>query len=483
MIKRGKAGAFRLYFISSSLMKNELSVALKRIAAEKNLPEEDLLEILQSALVSAYKKDHPEARGVEVNLHAEGDQDMQVLAAKTVVEEVEDESQEIPLLIAMAYDPSAEIDSEILVDVTPQDFGRIAAQTAKQVVIQRIKELERDLVFKEYSDKIGEILSGQIRKIERGHVIINVGRSDGIMPYSEQIPGEHYHQQQRIRVLLKDVAQTSRGPQIILSRANDEFIRRLFELEIPEIYSGTVEITSVAREPGRRTKVAVAARQEGVDPVGSCVGQKGSRIQVIMTELGQEKIDIIGYDTDPTVFLANSLKPAQVNAVIPDTVNRRAVVVIPEDQLSLAIGREGQNVRLACKLTGWDIDVKSPAEAAEDIAKVEQRAESEGNAIKAVASSASMEEEAPIEVSESVESEPAVESAIEPAEVDQTENEAQGIEEIPGIGPKMAEKLIEADFGTVQDVANSSPVELSQIKGLSESKAEVIIEEARKLLG
>ncbi|HNT30234.1 MAG TPA: transcription termination factor NusA [bacterium] len=437
-------------------MKTELGMAVKRMAAEKNVPEESVVEILEAALVSAYKKDHPDAKGVVVTLNPEEDE-LRIFALKLVVDEVEEgqEENQVPMLIAKVYDPDAEIEGEVLVEVTPKDFGRIAAQTAKQVVMQRIKEVERDIIFKEYSDKVNEILSGQIRKVEHSHVIINLGRADGILPYREQIPGEHYYQGQRVRALLKEVAQTTKGPQIVMSRADEDFIKRLFELEIPEIYAGTVEIKAIAREAGRRTKIAVAARQEGVDPVGACVGQRGARIQVIMAELGQEKIDIIAYDADPATYIANSLKPAQINQVVINKDESYAVVIVPENQLSLAIGKAGQNVRLAAKLVGWHLDVKSPEEAQELLASLEKEARAAEDEIKSAASKLG-------------------------DHADDTHEHAFGLTDIKGVGPKAAEKLKEAGFETVASVAEAEPDELAKIDGISLKKAEAYIEAAKK---
>lgn len=438
-------------------MKTELSLAVKRIATEKSIPEERIVEILEAAMASAYKKDHHKANNVEVKLDMENDE-LRVFAQQRVVEEVEEgeEEETISLLIAKAYDPSADIDSEIMVDVTPLDFGRIAAQTAKQVVLQRIKEVEREIIFEEYSDKVGEILSGQVRKVERGHVVVNIGRSDGILPYREQIPGEHYFNGQRVRAILKEVSQTTKGPQIILSRASEDFIRRLFELEIPEIYSGTVEIKGISREAGRRTKIAVAARQEGVDPVGSCVGQRGSRIQVIMAELGNEKIDIIAFDADPGMYIANSLKPAQISQVILDKANERAIVIVPEDQQSLAIGRDGQNVRLAAKLVNWHLDVKTPAEAHELLEQIASQQEQDADEVRQLVDKV--------------------------ADDDEDEEIYESLSELKGVGPKLAEKLEEAGYDTISSVAAASSEELTAIKGVSEKKAEELIELAKAYL-
>ncbi len=442
-------------------MQSELSLAIKRIAAEKSIPEESVVEILKSAMVSAYKKDHADARGVEVNFSPETDE-MRIFALKTVVMEIAEdmEEEQIPLIIALAYDSAAQLDTDVLVDVTPGDFGRIAAQTAKQVVMQRVKEVERDIVFKEFTDKVNEILSGQVRKVERTHVIINMGRADAILPGSEQIPGEHFYTGQRVRALLLETTQTTKGPQIVLSRAHGDFIRRLFEMEIPEIYAGTVEIKGIAREAGRRTKISVAARQDGVDPVGSCVGQRGTRIQVIMNELGTEKIDIIAYDADPGMYIANSLKPAQISQVILDKAHDRAIVIVPEAQLSLAIGKDGQNVRLAAKLVGWHLDVKTPEEAKEILDQISAQQEEDANELRALVDK---------KVNDNLES-------------DKAESDASHISQIKGVGPKMVEKLHEAGYHSLSDIASAQLDELTKIKGLSAEKAENFIESAKQLL-
>jgi N utilization substance protein A len=283
----------------------------------------------------------------------------QVFLERTVVEELGEEPSDITLEEARTIDPKAEMGSTLRIDVTPPQFGRIAAQTAKQVVLQKLREAERRRVFDQFNERKGEIVHALVQRIEQGTAIIEMDKTEAVMPRSEQIPSERYHPGQRLRVVIVEVHETHRGPQVLVSRAHRLMLRRLLEQEVPEIFSGTVEIKAIAREAGARAKVAVAARQEGIDPVGSCVGMRGVRIQNIVNELSGEKIDVVQWDADPAVFVANALSPAQVVNVQISEEDNTARVVVPERQLSLAIGKEGQNARLAAKLTGWRIDIRS----------------------------------------------------------------------------------------------------------------------------
>jgi N utilization substance protein A len=279
-----------------------------------------------------------------------------------VVPEVENEDAEISLEDALAYVPTAQVGEEIRIERTPENFGRIAAQTVKQVVLQQIRDYERKTVFEEYHDREGEVINGIVQRADSRTVIIELGKTEAVMPIREQVPNERYRPGQRVKVLLKEVSRDQRGPQLVVSRASPDLIRRLFEMEVPEIFSGAVEIMAVAREPGVRSKVAVAARQEKVDPVGSCVGMRGVRIQNIVNELYGEKIDVIEWSSDPATFIANALSPAKPTSVqlSEGEGERIATVIVPTDQMSLAIGKEGQNARLAAKLTTWRIDIKDP---------------------------------------------------------------------------------------------------------------------------
>ncbi len=348
-------------------MNSELIRAINQISAEKELSKQVILEAIEAALVSAYRKNFGSAANVTARIDPDTGE-MHVYAEKTVVEKVEDPRTQIALKDARKADPKAELGHRITIESTPADFGRIAAQTAKQVILQRIKEAERETVYQYFEERVGEIVQGKVQSIDyaTGTVIVNLDRAEGIMSKEDQIPTERYRPGHSVRALLVEITRGNRGPVIRLSRSHRNLLRRLLEKEIPEIFQGTVEIKAIAREPGQRSKVAVAALQPGVDPVGSCVGMRGTRIQAIVNELSGEKIDIVEWSPDTATFIANALSPAKVTDVILEDTpeGRTAIVIVPDRQLSLAIGKEGQNARLVAKLTGWRIDIKSETEAA-----------------------------------------------------------------------------------------------------------------------
>jgi N utilization substance protein A len=342
-------------------MKSDLYAAINQIAAERNIPREAILRGIEDAIITAYRRISGTDQNVAVKLDLQSG-DARVFERRVVVEDVEDPALEVSLDEAHITNPEAQVGDMLEKETTPADFGRIAAQTAKQVVMQRIREAERDRVFGEFSDREGDIVLANIqRQDQNGNWILEVGRAEAILPPNHQVRTERYRSGNRMRVLLLEVQKNPKGPQLFVSRADRAFLRRLFELEVPEIHSGAVEIKSIAREAGMRSKVAVSARQANVDPVGSCVGMKGQRIQKIVDELGGEKIDVVLWDPDMSVYIANALSPAQVLSVDLDDGNKTASVVVPEKMLSLAIGKEGQNARLAAKLTGWRIDIRSAA--------------------------------------------------------------------------------------------------------------------------
>ena len=344
-------------------MKSDFLIALTQLAAERNLPRETVLSAIEAALVSAYKKDSI-MTGQDISVQLDpGTGDVAVYILKTVVEEIEDPQFHILKKDAEKIRPGVEIGDSVPTDMLPQNAGRIAAQTAKQVVMQRLREAERDLVYQEFAEKEGEVFSVTVQRIEPRQVIVELGRAEAVMPEAEQAPMERYRIGQKIRVLLKSLERSTKGPEVIVSRADTMLVRRLFEMEVPEIYNGAVEIVSIAREPGSRSKVAVRARQDGVDPVGSCVGLRGVRIQSIVNELMGEKIDVVEWSREPARLIANALSPAQVLRVELDSEAQSAVAVVPDRHLSLAIGKEGQNARLAARLTAWDIDIRSNVEA------------------------------------------------------------------------------------------------------------------------
>ena len=352
-------------------MKNEFALAFNEVLEEKQLPKEVILDAIEAAMVSAYRRavNASNAQHVEAKIDPETGKVI-IYAEKEVVEDVEDQRTEVALAEAHQVEPEAEVGSMVIIETTPENFGRVAAQTARQVIQQRIREAEREAQLEYFNNQLGEIVSGVVQAISSQAVTLGLDKkAEGIMPRNQQIPGERFRLHDRVRTLMAEVKATPRGPQLILSRAHRNFLRRLLENEVPEIYHGLVEIRSIAREPGHRSKVAVAALQTGVDPVGACVGMRGVRIQAIVRELNNEKIDVIEWNPDPSGFIAKALSPARVTGVYLDEHARgtkTATVVVPEDQLSLAIGRDGQNARLAAKLTAWRIDIKSLPEATSD---------------------------------------------------------------------------------------------------------------------
>lgn len=355
-------------------MKSDFTLAFNEIVETRALPREVVLEALAQALVSAYRRD----TNISSNQHVEAIIDptggSQILLEKEVTETVENEQTEVALEIAREYHPEAQLGDTVMVPVeTGRTFGRIAAQTAKQVILQRIREAERESLYDEFVEREGDLVTGTVQSVTSGAITLSLGRAEAIMPRTQQIPGERYRPHDKVRAYVAEVKKNSRGPQIVVSRAHKNMLRRLLEYEVPEIYNGQVEIKNIAREAGHRSKVAVAALQEGVDPVGACVGMRGIRIQNIVKELSDEKIDVIEWNADPAIFIAKALSPARVSDMLLEEdldTGRTATVVVPDDQLSLAIGREGQNARLAAKLTGWRIDIKSVSEAAAEAFKV-----------------------------------------------------------------------------------------------------------------
>jgi len=339
-------------------------MAINQICSERNLPRDVIIEAIETSLISAYKKNYGGGQNIKATIDVDSGEPI-VYVERVVVEQVHDERFEISLVEARKHDKKATLGSIVQIDITPEEFGRIAAQTAKQVILQRIREAERNALFSSYADREGELITGTVTSITPYAVVLNLGRTEATMPRNQQVPRERYRVGQRIRVYVVEVRRSSRGPQIIVSRTHPNMLRRMLELEVPEIFNGTVEIKSIAREAGSRSKVSVAAQQEGIDPVGSCVGIRGMRIQSLVNELGGEKIDVVEWNADPKVFIANALSPARVSFVILDerANPRTATVVVPDDQLSLAIGKEGQNARLAAKLTSWRIDIKSESVA------------------------------------------------------------------------------------------------------------------------
>ena len=340
-------------------MNKEFFEALEELSIEKGINKNYILDAIETALLTAYKRNFNSQENVKIVIDEEK-ASIKVYSLREVVEEVFDPAIEIELSDARKIDKKANLGDIVEVEITPANFGRISAQTAKQVILQKLIEAEREIVFSEYSDRQGEIVSGIVQKVDKNIVIVDLGRIEGIMTLNEQIPGEVYNVNDKIKAYVVEVQKNSKGiPQMIISRTHPGFVRRLFELEIPEIYEGLIEIKNIVREPGSRTKIAVYSKDMNIDPVGSCVGPRGIRIQNILNELKDEKIDVVEWSEDPVQYIASALSPATVLAVDIDEENMSSKVVVPDNQLSLAIGKDGQNARLSAKLTGWKIDIKS----------------------------------------------------------------------------------------------------------------------------
>lgn len=339
-------------------MNEEFILALKQLESEKGIREDVILEALETALISSYKKNYGTSQTVDVSIDRDTGE-ISVSAEKAVVDEVFDDQTEISVDDAKKINPRLEIGDVYYESINPEKFGRIAAQTARQVVIQRIKDAERQVIYDDYADRENEIITCDVQRVSKGNVFVDLGKTEAILPVSEQTPGESYAQGDRYKMLILEVNRQPKGPQIVLSRSHPNLVRRLFELEVPEIHDGVVEIYSVAREAGSRTKLAVFSKDEEVDPLGACVGFKGSRVKTIVDELHDEKIDIVIYEKDIATFIGNALSPSKVVEVFINHRDKAAMVVVPDYQLSLAIGKEGQNARLAAKLTNWKIDIKS----------------------------------------------------------------------------------------------------------------------------
>jgi transcription termination/antitermination protein NusA len=405
-------------------MISDLKRVIDQVSREKGVEQAVLIGALEEAVKVAARKKFGPDYDLEVNYNDDIGE-IEAFEFKEVVEDVTDEHLQISLKEAKEMDPESELGDSLGVKMDTDAFGRIAAQSAKQVIMQRLKEAERDMVYDDFKDRRGEILNGIVQRFDRGAIIVNVGRAEAELPQKEQIPRESYRQGDRIRAFILDVKQFSRGPQIVLSRTHPNFLASLFENEVPEISEGIVQIVQVAREPGSRAKIAVASKDPDVDPVGACVGMKGRRVQAVVQELRGEKIDIITWDSDAAKFICNALAPADITRVIVDEDGRSMEVVVPDDQLSLAIGKRGQNVRLASRLTGWRLDVVGETNY--------------NTALK---------------------------------------DGYRSLLDLEGIGEKRATDLYEADFKSVGDVADASVEDLLAVKGMTEAKAESLIDEA-----
>ncbi len=346
-------------------MSKEMLNALDALEAEKGISKDIVIDALEAALISAYKRHYGQSQNVEVEFDRKKG-NIHVYAVKEVTEEVMDSQLEVSLKEAMTINPAYEIGDKIRFEVTPKDFGRIAAQTAKQVILQRVREAERSIIYNEFSAYEKDIMQGIVERQDSRYIYVNLGKIEAVLSKQDQMANEFYQPHDRIKVYVSRVENTSKGPQVFVSRSHPDLLRRLFEQEVPEVYDGTVEIVSIAREAGDRSKIAVRSHDENIDPVGTCVGPKGQRVQALVNELKGENMDIVEWDEDPAIFIANALNPAEVTDVLFDTTNPKAcTVVVPDYQLSLAIGKRGQNARLAAKLTGHKIDIKSESDMAE----------------------------------------------------------------------------------------------------------------------
>ena len=407
-----------------------LSRIIEQVSREKGIPMDSLRETVEQALVAAARKVYGQEKDIEAQYNPDTDE-VELFEYKTVVEDVEDPDLEISLEDArrVSQDASIPLGEEIGLIMDLEGFGRIAAQTAKQVIIQRVRDSEREKVYDAYKDRVGELITGIVRRFEKGAIIVDLGKSEAVIPGREQVRTETYRQGDRIQAYILEVARNARGPQVVLSRTHPGLLVKLFEMEVPEIYEGIVTIEAAVREPGQRAKIAVSSRDSDVDPVGACVGMKGSRVQAVVGELRGEKIDIIPYSIDPARFVCSAISPAIVTKVLLDEDTRTMELIVPDDQLSLAIGRRGQNVRLAAKLTGWKIDIHSETkiremneQAREDLARVE------------------------------------------------------------GLTEDFREILIRYGFRTIQDVGDADPDDLMDTLGLTEDQAQAIIDHADVLL-
>ncbi len=417
---------------------------IDQISRQRDLSHEVLIDAIEEALLHAVRKRYGSHRQVSVTIDRESGE-IKVISPKKVVEIMNDFSTQIPIEEAQKIDPDVELGQIIEVESIPGDFGRIAAQTAKQIVAQKLRQAERENIYEEYRDREGEIVSGVVQRREYNDVIVDLDKTEALLPFREQIKGEEYHRGDRIRALVIEVRPDSRTAQIILSRTHPDLLKRLFELEVPEIYDGLVEIKASAREPGDRSKIAVAANADNLDAVGTCVGMRGSRVQMVVHELGGERIDILAWSSIPKTFIASALSPAKIANVTINEEEKSARVVVPDDQLSLAIGRRGQNVRLAAKLTGWNIDIKSQSEAG-------------GDARKSMA-----------------------ESIFKSTAI--TDSATDSITDLEGVGGKTAERLEEAGFSSVESIAKASVEQLTEVPGIGKKTAEKIYLSAQEKLG
>ncbi|UCH35779.1 MAG: transcription termination/antitermination protein NusA [Armatimonadota bacterium] len=450
-------------------MQMDFVQALRDIEKEKDIPLETLEEILEAALVSAYRKHYGSAGEIHVEIDWD-DSRASIYARKLVVETVEDTNVELSIEDARKLDAGIEVGESVDIEVTPENFGRIAAQTAKQVVVQRIREAEREIIFSEFSDRAGEVVTGIVQRRTGRSVFINVGKVEALLPASEQMSSDACRFGERLKVYVVEVKRTTKTPHVLVSRSHPGLLRRLFELEVPEVHDGVVEIKAIAREAGLRSKVAVFSRQDNVDPVGACVGHRGSRVQAVVDELRGEKIDIVRWSDEMSRYLASALSPARVNEVVVDEDQKTATVIVPDNQLSLAIGKEGQNVRLAARLTGWRIDIRSETQ----IAEMEEAmyAELDARATATISGAADADEDGPVGAEEV--GEPSAEFVVG-GERDESAVEAPAEGEVGEEAEAEPEAQAEAAAEPETSVADETPEQTGEPE---ESPAPAATEEA-----
>ncbi|MEK6744610.1 MAG: transcription termination factor NusA [Nitrospirota bacterium] len=447
-------------------MGQELVQVIDQISKEKGISREMVIEAVESALVSAAKKKYGTQR-IAVQIDPKRG-DIVMYAYRKVVAEIANPDEEITLEEAVKLFPEAQLEGEVPLQVEFEGFGRIAAQTARQVIVQKVREAEREVVFKEFNDKIGQLVNGIVLRHEKGAYFIDLGKTEAVLPAREQVPRENYRRGDRLRAFVLEVKDTSKGPQVVLSRSHPDFVAKLFEMEVPEIYENIVEVKGVVREAGDRTKIAVSSKESQVDPVGACVGMKGARVQAVVRELRGEKIDIIPWSEDPRIFIAKALSPAVVEKVGVTEEDRSALAVVADAQLSLAIGKKGQNVRLAAKLTGWKIDILSESEYEQE------RQKERDQEIEAAIAEETRKLAQDTEAAETMEA--------EHAEAEAEAKAASDITNIDGVGPKTAEQLQLAGYDTIEKIAAMSDEEILAVPSIGEKTAQKIILSARALV-
>lgn len=433
-----------------------LSHIIEQVGKDKGIDKNILIEALESALLKAAEKRFGQNKLIEAHYQEEAGE-IELFLFKTVVEEVVDPDLDISLEAAKELDPEVALGDSLGVKLDSKEFGRIDAQTAKQIIIQKVREAERNIIFSEYSSKRGEIITGIVQRFEKGDIIVDLGRAEAILPKKEQVRREGYRQGERIRGLVLEVRTESKGPQIVMSRTHPGFLIKLFQMEVPEIYEGIVEIKGAAREPGDRAKIAVMSNNSDVDPVGACVGVKGSRVQAVVQELKGEKIDIVHWSDDPAVYVKNTLSPAQIAKVIVDDGSHAMEVIVPDDQLSLAIGKKGQNVRLAAKLTGWKIDIRTESES-----QGGKKAFSPEEALRKEVEAADAREE---------------------KERAEAKAAASRLEETLKISSDAASALVEAGYPSIERLQRITREELEQIEAVSEEEIEAILTAVKESSG